>query len=92
MPTLWEPSDRDHNGYAPGPVYGLFKGVDVKIAEDEWTDGYGERWTRQDFYAKVAVEGGIEGMVLWGGPGVFPPSLRDMAELLEEKLMDDDDG
>ena len=48
--------------------------------EDEWTDERGNKWTRQEFREKMNWEGGTTGMVCLGGPSVFPPSLREMAQ------------
>lgn len=51
--------------------------------EDEWIAENGDIWTRDDFLAKLRWEGGTVGMVSWGGPGCFPPSLREMAREVE---------
>jgi hypothetical protein len=56
------------------------------IVEDRWTADDGQEWTRIEFLAKMEWEGGLEGMVLWGGPGVFPPSMRELAGEIEDAL------
>jgi hypothetical protein len=55
----------------------------IDFPETEWTDERGETWTRQEFLDKMHWEGGVAGMVGWGGPSCFPPSLREMAQQIE---------
>lgn len=44
-----------------------------------------ERWTPEDFIEKYDYEGGLDGMLGWGGPGCFPPELRDAATEIERQ-------
>jgi hypothetical protein len=41
-----------------------------------------EGWTWDEFLEKMDYEGGICGMMGWGGPGCFPPEIRPQAEAL----------
>ncbi len=61
--------------------------AELQIPENLWTDDLAITWTRQGFLDKLHCEGGIEGMVLWGGADCFPPSLREMAVALEKALV-----
>jgi hypothetical protein len=61
-----------------------------QFPETEWTDERGEKWTREDFLAKMNWEGGWTGMVCWGGPSVFPPSLRETAQKTYDYEFGDD--
>ena len=64
--------------------------ADLQFPEARWTDGARSTWTRQEFLDKLHCEGGVEGMVAWGGAKCFPPSLRGMAEALETALVGND--
>jgi hypothetical protein len=44
--------------------------------ETSWQDEQGTTWTREDFFAKLDWEGGLLELLVYGGPGIFPPSLR----------------
>ncbi len=57
----------------------------LNFPEAEWVSDSGETWTRQEFIDKMRWEGGVVGMVGWGGPSVFPPSLREMAAQVERR-------
>ena len=59
--------------------------------ETEWVSDSGGTWTRQEFLDKMRWEGGLSGMVGWGGPSVFPPSLREMARGIEKFEFGEDD-
>jgi hypothetical protein len=52
----------------------------------EWTDAGGGQWTTESFLEKLDWEGGVEGMLEWGGPSVFPPKLRRSAQSVRELL------
>ena len=41
-----------------------------------------EKWTPEEFLEKMDSEGGVVGMLMWGGPGCFPPDLREDAETI----------
>ncbi len=56
----------------------------MNFPENNWIATDGDPWTRAAFIIKTMHEGGLEGMVEWGGPGVFPPSLRDLATKVAE--------
>lgn len=61
--------------------------------EDEWTDERGTSWTRDEFYQKMDSEGGLSGLVTYGGAGIFPPSLRPLMREVEklQNLMDNEE-
>lgn len=56
------------------------------MTDDEWTDDNGVAWTRESFIEKMEWEGGFDSMISWGGPSVFPPSLRDAAHQLKAAM------
>ena len=35
-----------------------------------------EGWTPEEFIDKYEYEGGIDGLLGWGGAGCFPPEIR----------------
>ena len=39
----------------------------------------------REFLEKMDSEGGVTEMLMWGGPGCFPPELREDAELIERE-------
>lgn len=43
-----------------------------------------EQWTPEEFIEKLDDEGGVGGMISWGGIGCFPPELREAAVKIEE--------
>jgi hypothetical protein len=45
-----------------------------------------EQWTPEEFFEKMGCEGGVDGMLGWGGFGVFPPQVRALAQAAEEAL------
>lgn len=61
--------------------------------EEKWTDDNGDEWTRESFFEKMDWEGGVGGLLSWGGPSVFPPSLRESATQVKAffDLIDSDD-
>lgn len=45
-----------------------------------------EQWTPEEFIEKYDSEGGIGGMLAWGGAGCFPPELRNAAEKIDRQM------
>ncbi len=66
----------------------IFSEDELSFPEDEWTTPEGEKWTREQFLDKLEWEGGIEGMISWGGAGCFPPSLRESAETINRAMFE----
>ena len=46
-----------------------------------------EGWTPEQFIDKMEDEGGIADLLMWGGPGCFPPEIRDAAIAMEQQLV-----
>ena len=59
--------------------------------ENEWVSSFGDSWTLDGFLEKMDSEGGLTGMILWGGPEVFPPAWREMAATTEQLITAIDD-
>lgn len=55
-------------------------------SDEEWTDDAGRAWTRDSFLSKMEYEGGFDSMIGWGGPSVFPPSLKEAARQVEAAM------
>ena len=47
-----------------------------------------EGWTHEEFLEKMDHEGGVLGLLDWGGPGCFPPEIRGIAERIYPELME----
>ena len=52
--------------------------------ENEWVDDNGGAWTIESFLEKMEWEGGIGGILSWGGASVFPPCVRAAMTMVEE--------
>ena len=59
--------------------------------ENKWVSSSGDPWTMDEFLEKLDSEGGLTDMILWGGPGVFPPAWREMAATTEQLITAIDD-
>lgn len=46
-----------------------------------WEDIAGNRWTPYSFAEKAGWEGDI---LAYGGPGIFPPAVREAAQIMED--------
>jgi hypothetical protein len=52
------------------------------LSEDlVWEDESGYEWTPQTFAQKSEWEGDL---LAYGGPGIFPPSVREAAQIMED--------